>query len=155
MVNECHVCSARIKAPKNGELPVVCPSCGTDLENPNAETIRYSISCEHLKGALGINEGDMVITNQRLLWIARAPEIPEDDEIRRNTLVDGILARKAGTIPVNVPLDNLSRIEDCKKLLRKVITVHTKTGESYNFFLQNRGNPQILKDFLAPYVANS
>ena len=145
-MNNCHVCMSGIKPLKGGALPPACPACGADLENPGSEVMCKSIECEHLKGALGIGNGELFITNKRVFWIAR-----KDDETA-NALVGAMTGKNANKVTVNFPIGDLDRIEDCKKLLRKGITVHTKNGESFNFFLVNRGNPQILKDMFAPYI---
>ena len=144
----CHVCSTDIKYRKGDPSPSICPVCGADLADPTSETLRDAMRCTHLKGTLGIGEGEMHITNKRLFWIARR------DEETGNVLVYAVTGKKANTVPVNIPLEDIERIGDCKKFLRIGITVYTKSGESYNFFLENRGNPQILKDFLLPHVGS-
>jgi len=106
------------------------------------ETVRDTIACEHIKGALGIGTGELFVTNRRVFWIAR-----KDDD-SGNTLVQAATGKNADKIAVNIPLDNIARIEDCKKLFRKGVTLHTKSGESFNFY----GNQQKLKDLLAPYA---
>jgi len=144
----CHICSAKIRFRKGESLPPACPACGADLENPFSETLRDVISCEHLKGALGIGTGEMYITDKRLFWM------PRKDEDSGNILVGAITGKNADKVSVNIPLGEIERIGDCKKLLRIGITVYTKNGEGFNFYLVNRGKPQILKDFLAPHVGN-
>ena len=145
MIKSCHVCMTNIKSKKD-ELPSICPACGADLENISLETVRYSISCDHLKGSLGIGNGEMFITNLRLFWI------PRKDSDSANPLVGIITGKNADKTRVNIPLSDLESVGDCKKLLRKGITVYTKTGESFNFFFVNRGNPQILKDMIEPCI---
>ena len=144
----CHICGTEIRYSKDESLPPICPACGTDLENPSSETLCDYISCEHLKGALGIGTGEMHITNKRLFWISRK------DRDSANVLVGAITGKNADKISVNIPLGEIERIGNCKKLLRIGITVYAKNGESFNFYLENRGKPQILKDFIAPYVGN-
>ena len=144
----CHICMSEIKLPKGGSLPPMCPVCGADLVNLGAEVVQDVIFCEHIKGSLGIGAGQLIVTDKRLLWITRAAQD------NGNILVQAITGRNAGKVPVNVLLGDVVRIDDCKKLLRIGITIHTKSGEAFNFFLVNRGNPQILKDFLTPYVGN-
>ena len=126
----CHLCNSEIKLGKKEPLPAACPACGTDLANPDAETIQNNIECEHIKGTLGTGDGTLSITNTRIFW-----------------LKDG-----AAKISVSVALDNIDRFEDCKKMLRKGITLYAKSGESYNFFIPNLGDPQPLKDLLTPYA---
>jgi len=144
----CHICMTDIKYGKGEALPPVCPACGADWENPASETLRDVISCDHLKGALGIGTGEMFITDKRLFWI------PRKDTDSANILVNVITGKNADRVSVNIPLGEIERIGDCKKLLRIGITVYARNGESFNFYLVNRGNPQILKDFLAPHVGN-
>ena len=137
---------AEIRFPKNQPLPSLCPTCGADLENPESETRLDFISCEHIKGALGIGNGELFATNRRIFWVARY-KCDSENELLRITS-----DKKAEKVPVNVLLGDLDRIDDCKKLLRRGITVYIKSGESFNLFLVNRGNPQILKDFISPHL---
>ena len=145
----CHVCSVTILHRKGEPMPPVCPACGTDLANPDSEVTHNAINCEYLKGALGLNVGEMLITSKRLLWVSR-----KDNETG-NALVGSITGKNANKVPVSIPLEEIVRISNCKKLLRVGITVYAKNGASYNFYLVNRGNPQLLKDFIAPYVSNN
>jgi len=136
--DSCYLCNTSFKLKKGESTPPACPACGADLIDQNSETVRSSIECEHIKGALGIGTGELFITNKRIFWIAR-----KDDE-SANTLVQAATGKNAGKTSVNVTLDNVGRIEDCKKLFRKGVTLHTKSGGSYNFF----GNQQKLRDLL-------
>ena len=153
----CHVCKKTIKAGKNGKFPPVCPCCGTDLANPAAEVLAGSIECEHLKGALGIGTGVLYATNKRIIFINGDEDNLVDateDEIRADaaTLTSMVANRGGRKVIIDIPLDKMDRLEDCKKLLRKGVTVHTKSGEAYNFYSPSM-RPQELKDFLAPYAA--
>ena len=130
---QCYLCNGGFKVGKNEPPPSACPVCGADLANPSFETINNSIACEHIKGTLGTGDGSLFITNKRVFWLADS-------------------GKGADKISVNIPLDDIAGLEDCKKLLRKGVTVNTKSGDSYNFFIPNLGNPQILKDLLTPYV---
>jgi hypothetical protein len=151
-VNSCHICFGIIKVKKKEEVPSICPFCGTDLANPAAEILRDSIECEHIKGFLGIAPGELCVTNKRLFWVKREEDLGVDDEGRAfgNPLVQGITRKGAGTVQVSIPLDGIAKVDDCKKGLRKGVTVHAKSGGAYNFFCSK---PQELKDFLAPYAA--
>ena len=73
-----------------------------------------------------------------------------------NIAVAGIaskaLSKGAGKASVNIPLGDIARLEDYKKMLGRGVTVHTKSGASYSFTLPNLGNPQVFKDLLGPYA---
>ena len=158
----CHVCKYPITLKKNQSLPPICPVCGADLTNPSSETLVNTIECEHIKGAIGAGDGVLYATNKRLFFIKgkKTADVDADDDsygANANVAIAAILSKGAGKISVNVPLENVGGIEDCKKLLRKGVSLHTKSGESYNFFLlahgdPNRGKLEDLKDFFAPYV---
>lgn len=158
----CHVCKYPITIKKNESLPPVCPFCGADLANPGAETLVNTIECEHIKGTVGAGEGTLYATNKRLFFIKGkkiADVDPDDDSYgaAANVAIAGILSKGAGKISVNVPLEDVSGIADCKKLLRKGVTLNTKSSGSYNFFLlavgsDNRGTVEDLKNFFAPYI---
>ena len=158
----CHVCGMPMKLKSNESLPPVCPVCGADLLNPGTETLVNTIECEHIKGTFGSGGGVLFATNKRLFFIKmkKNADVDSDNDsygaAARGT-IDGILSVGSGKVLVNVPLADVGRIEDCKKLLRKGVALHTKSGASYNFFLlalgeENRGTVQDLKDFFAPYV---
>ena len=138
---DCPVCFTGVKLNKDKSFPAVCPACNADLLKPGSEIVRDTIECEHLKGALGLGSGELFITNKRIFWIARKE--PEGG----NVLVALITSKKADKVPVTVPLEEMDKIEDCKKGLRKGVALHTKSGESYNFFCSK---PQELKDLLEP-----
>ena len=146
-VISCHICSTEFKYRKEESPPSICSACGADMENRSSELLYATMECEHLKGALGIAPGELCITDKRIFWIARK-------DASGNVLVDAITRKNANIVPVNIPLGGIERIGDYKNLIRKGITIFAKNGESYNFNLVNRGNPQKLKDFLAPYVGN-
>ena len=142
----CYLCYGEIKLGKNDALPALCPCCGADLANPDSEVLQNNIKCEHLKGTFGIGEGVLFITSTRIFWIKGDVDANETNDLVR------LLGKGTGKATVNVPLGDIAKIEDCKKMLRKGVTLHTKSGEAYNFFIPNLGNPQPLKDLLAPYA---
>ena len=161
----CHVCGMPMKLKSNESLPPVCPVCGADLVNPGSETLVKTIECEHIKGTVGSGGGVLFATNKRLFFIKmkkNADVTPDDGDsynygAAASATIAGILSVGSGKVLVNVPLADVGRIEDCKKLLRKGVALQTKSGASYNFFLlalgeANRGTVQDLKDFFAPYV---
>ena len=154
----CHVCNYPLKLKKNESLPPVCPVCGANLANRAEETLVSTIECEHLKGAVGAGQGILFATNKRLFFIKgqKTADVAADDEsygAAANVAIAGIMSIGAGKISFNVPLEDIDRIEDVKKLLRKGVTLHTKSGGSYNIFMPREfGKPQDLKDFLTPYV---
>ena len=146
----CHVCNGVVKVDMNAALNV-CPFCGADLANPDSETLCSSIECEHIKGFLGIGDGELYVTNKRLFFIKK--KMGNTEGYQSVGAVGGfaaaIINKSAGKMEVNMPVENIGRIEDCRKGLRKGITLHTKSGESYNFFCSK---PQELKDIFAPYI---
>ena len=147
----CHVCNDILRNFK-GVKPTVCPCCGTDLAHPESEKVCNTIQCEHLKGFLGIGDGELFVTNKRLFFVTGKLSNSESysNTNAMVTAVTFVTNKGAGKMKVNMPLDNIDKIEDCRKGLRKGITLHTKNGESYNFF---HSKPQELKDFFAPYVS--
>ena len=145
----CHVCNGVIKVDMKAPLPT-CPFCGADLTNPSSEVLCKSIECEHIKGFLGMGNGELYVTNKRLFFIKKKENTEGYQSNAFGGLASSITNKSAGKMEVNMPLENIGRIEDCRKGLRKGITLHTKSGESYNFFCSK---PQELKDFMAPYIS--
>ena len=146
----CHVCHDIIRNFK-GVKPAVCPCCGTDLANPDSEKVCNTIECEHIKGFVGIGDGELFATNKRVIFVTgkMSNSGSYSQASAAGAAFTFITNKGAGKLKINIPLDNIGSIEDCKKGLRKGITLHTKDGESYNFFCSK---PQELKDFFAPYV---
>ena len=140
---ECYLCNTSFQLKENEPDPGRCPVCDADLANPGLETIRESMDCEHLKGNFGIGTGNLFVTNKRIFWMARK------DEDSGNALVSMATAKNANKIGINIPLDNIAWIEDCKKIFRKGVTLHTKNNEAFNLF----GNQKKLKEILSPYAA--
>jgi hypothetical protein len=165
----CHVCNYPITLKKNEPLPPICPVCGADLANRASETLVSTIECEHIKGAIGAGDGVLYASNRRLFFIKGKVSAESmggglaNSESGTNFALGGLaakaLSKGSGKASVSIPLENIGGIEDCKKGLRKGVTLHTKSGESYNFFLlaagdPNRGKLEDLKGFFTPYVNN-
>ena len=155
----CHICKKKIKSGVDLEFPPVCPCCGADLKNPAAEVLADSIECSHVKGTFGIGTGMLYATNKRLIFVKGdedwiLSELNEDTPLKgsNNPLVSMIANWGGRKAIIDIPLDNVGRLEDCKRLLSKGVTLHTKSGEAYNLYHPSM-NPKELKDFLAPYVA--
>ena len=136
----CHLCNSDFRLKKDKSLPPVCPVCGTDLTNPGSESIQDVIRCEHIKGALGIGTGNLFITNLRIFWLR---------EVEEHNAFAELVAKGLNKGQVSIYLDDIDRLEDCRKLLRRGVTVHTKSSSAYNFFIPNLGNPKILKEALS------
>jgi len=151
----CHVCHSGIELGKEDPLPPVCPVCGTDLAS-RSEILRGVIECEHIQGKVGINDGALFATNYRIFWKKGTYEPvefgggPDADSgaWALGGITAAVLNKGAGQLQVNIPLDNYAGFADCKKGLRKGISVLTKSGENYDFFIPNLGKPQPLKDLL-------
>jgi len=159
----CPVCRSGISLKQDQPLPPACPFCGTDLANPGSEILWGYIECEYIKGAVGINDGALFVTNQRIFWIKG--EYSSDEFGGGGTASSGgafalggitaaILNKGTGQMQVNLPLSNYAGFEDCKKGLRKGVAVKAKSGESFGFFIPNLGKPQPLKDLLAQCPVN-
>ena len=153
----CHVCKKRVKTGVDLEFPPVCPCCGTDLENPAAEVLAGSIECSHVQGTFGIGDGMLYATNKRIIFVKgdedRILNDPDDEPKTSSTFLVSMIANWGGRKAIiDIPLENVGRLEDCKRLLTKGVTLHTKSGEAYNLYHPSM-SPKELKDFLAPYVA--
>jgi len=153
----CRICRSVFKLGKDEPLPPSCPFCGTDLQNPDSEILRGSVECEHIQGKLGINDGELFVTNLRFFWKKGTYDAEEfgggrvansNESFATGSITAAILNRGAGLLQVNVPWENYAGYEDMKKGLRKGINVLTKSGETYYFCRSNMGKPQPMKDLL-------
>ena len=153
----CHLCGRDIPLKKNESMPPICPVCNTDLQNP-AEKVQNVINCIYQKGALGSGEGQLYITNTRVFWIKGAVDSNELDSGggMAASVFAGIaakgLSKGSDKVSLSIPLDDIDRVEDYKKMLSKGVTLCTKSGASHNFTLVNFGNPAELKAALAALV---
>ena len=127
----CKACGSELKVKKNAPAPLSCPICASDLTNAVSEILQNTIECEHIKGMLGTAPGTLYITNKRVFW-----------------------AKTDNKASISIALGDITKVEDCKKLLRKGVSVHTKSGDAYNFFTMNLANPQAMKDMLSACVSN-
>ena len=174
----CHVCLNPYPLNDDRSAPPRCPACGTDLANPGGETLQNSTDCDYGKGRMDTAKGVLYVTNTRVFWIKTAVSAQSlggglgKDEVKthwfkRDTVEEKVnplstiitagiasklLSKGAGTASVDIPLSDIARLEDFKRGMRKGVTLHTRSGGSYDFTVANLSDPQVIVNMLAPYA---
>ena len=145
---DCHVCKAEIKYPESKPLPSICPTCQTDLENPALETTLHDMQAYVFKKFLDPDHGEAFVTNKRIFFVVRNQT--DDDDIVYRQATD----MRAQRVSVDIPLDDIARIEDRKKLIFYTgLTIHTKSGKSIDLFITLTKDLNTLKEFITSYIS--
>ena len=174
----CHVCLNPYPLNDKGSAPGLCPACGTDLANPGTETLQNSTDCDYGKGRMDTAKGVLYVTNTRVFWIKTAVSAESlggglgKDEVQKNwfkrdTVVEKVnplsaiitagIASKlkskgAGKASVDIPLGDIARLEEFKRGMRKGVTLHTKSGGSYDFTKADLSDPQVIMNMLVGHI---
>lgn len=119
------------------ELPndsAFCSKCGNklnvDVDQAEPETILMKGLCNRVKSPLFVQNGNAILTNQRFIYLKHS---------LAKTIAIGLLINLTeGSYDFDIPLRNISSIEDGRQGLSKTIIINTKDGERYNFIMTNR-----------------
>jgi len=147
----CHICDVLIKAE---QLPERCPSCATNLANPNEEILQKHMSDSHFAnvanlkvGAIGADLGELYLTNKRLFALKEDVKLGkailegvfESTGAIGGAIGGAVLKDNKWKISFEIPLGDVKSVEDSKfGLLVKAILVHTNDGASYKMTVPKR-----------------
>ena len=133
---------AMIKCPECGreisDRAAACPGCGcpissttgtADREANKPETILMEGLCNQCVG-MRVKNGSAILTNHRFVYLKHS--------IAKLAAM-GVLANLTkGSYEYEIPLGDISRVEDSRHGISKTITIITTTGESYEFYMTKR-----------------
>jgi len=145
----CHICATVTKA----EQPLaVCPCCMTNLACPEEMLQRQALGClfgnvANMKvGAMGADNGDLFLTNQRLFALAEKVTAGAAVGAAVGGLIGGAIAAAAGAenrqMAFIIPRGNIAGVEDAKIGLFGAILLHTTDGHAFKIKLPKREIPQ-------------
>ena len=111
-----------------------CNKCGSkignSLENRESETILMKGLCNRVKSTLFVQNGNAILTNKRFIYLKHS--------LAKTLVIGAFVNLTKGSYDFDIPLSNISSIEDGRQGISKTIIINTKDGEKYNFYVTNR-----------------
>lgn len=118
-----------------------CPNCGCPIhtvqpqeivnrESEKPEIVLMQGLCNHVKNALLVKNGNGMLTNHRFIYLKHS--------LIKILVVGALVNLTKGSFEFDIPLDNISSIEDGRQGISKTIVINTKDGKRYNFYFTNR-----------------
>ena len=116
-----------------------CPNCGTSIEvtssthnekNDESEVIIMKGLCNRVKSPLLVQNGNALLTNKRFVYLKHS--------LAKIMVIGAFVNLTKGSFDFDIPLENISSIEDGRQGISKTIIINTKDGEQYNFYVTNR-----------------
>lgn len=118
------------------ELPInskFCPNCGASIANgekDEPEIIIMKGLCNLVKNPLFVQNGNAILTNRRFVYLKHS--------LAKIMVIGALVNLTSGSFDFDIPLENISSIEDGRQGISKTIIINTKDGERYNFYVTNR-----------------
>ena len=111
-----------------------CSKCGEKvnkkISNHESETIIMKGLCNRVKSPLLVQNGNAILTNQRFIYLKHS--------LAKTMVIGAFVNLTKGSYDFDIPLSNISNIEDGRQGISKTIIINTKDGERYNFYVTNR-----------------
>lgn len=119
------------------ELPLnsfFCNKCGFKVATTSNATVSEIILmkglCNRGKSPLFVQNGNAILTNQRFIYLKHS--------LAKTIAIGAFINLTEGSYDFDIPLSNISNIEDGRQGISKTIIINTKNGERYNFYVTNR-----------------
>lgn len=112
-----------------------CSKCGSNIAkkveiNEQPETIIMKGLCNRVKSPIFVQNGNAMLTNKRFVYLKHS--------LAKTLVIGALVNLTKGSYDFDIPLINISKIEDGRQGISKTIVIHTKDGEKYNFYVTNR-----------------
>lgn len=118
-----------------------CPNCGNKIDNEltnvnikqdknEGEIILMQGLCNRVKNPIFVQNGNAMLTNKRFIYLKH--------NIAKTFAMGALVNLTKGSYDFDIPLTNISSIEDGRQGLSKTIIINTKNGEKYNFYVTKR-----------------
>lgn len=125
----CSNCGAEL-APDS----LFCNKCGTKVggapDHSESETILMKGICNRVKSPLFVQNGSAILTNKRFIYLKHS--------LAKTIVIGAAINLTKGSYDFDIPLADISNIEDGRQGISKTIIINTKSGEKYNFYVTNR-----------------
>lgn len=116
-----------------------CPNCGNKIDNESIdirqdknedEIILMQGLCNRVKNPIFVQNGNAILSNKRFIYLKH--------NIAKTLAIGALVNITKGSYDFDIPLTNISSIEDGRQGLSKTIIINTKSGEKYNFYVTKR-----------------
>lgn len=111
-----------------------CNKCGSkigdSLDHIKPETILMKGICNRVKSALFVENGNAMLTNKRFIYLKHS--------LAKTMVIGAFVNFTKGSYDFDIPLADISSIEDGRQGISKTIIINIKNGEKYNFYVTNR-----------------
>lgn len=113
---------------------IFCNKCGNKINintnQPEPETILMKGLCNRVKSVLSVQNGNAILTNRRFIYLKHS--------LAKTIVVGALINFTKGNYDFDIPLSEISNIEDGRQGISKTIIINTKDGTRYNFYVTNR-----------------
>lgn len=130
---KCHICGKKMRT---DVIPANCVQCQADLLHPENELLQNTTwSLYYEKSVNGFApQGILYLTNKRLFFTKMSKTANTISMIggALGVLIATLINIKGGDYLVfDIPLDNITTVEEVKIKMTKIISIHTKDGKEY------------------------
>lgn len=125
-----------IKCPECGwdvsSMAATCPHCGCPISKSetDAERIVMSGLCNRVKSVLFVQNGSAILTNKRFIYMKHS--------LPKTFVLGAFVNLTQGDFEFDIPIDQISSIEDGRQGVSKTILIYTLDGQKYNFYFTKR-----------------
>lgn len=109
-----------------------CPNCGYPINNvtDNQEKIIMSGLCNRVKSTLFVQNGSALLTNKRFIYIKHS--------LPKTFVLGAFVNLTKGDFEFDIPINQISSIEDGRQGISKTLIINTMDGIKYNFYFTKR-----------------
>jgi hypothetical protein len=117
-----------------------CNECGhktdigdtknTSISKSSPETVIMQGLCNRVKSAIYVQNGKAILTSHRFIYLKHS--------FIKILAIGAFVNFTSGDIDFDIPISNISHIDNGRQGISKTIRIHTKTGETYNFYFTKR-----------------
>lgn len=111
-----------------------CNKCGSKIggspDSDEPETILMKGICNRVKSTLFVENGSAILTNKRFIYLKHS--------LAKTMVIGAFVNFTKGSYDFDIPLADISSMEDGRQGISKTIIINTKNGEKYNFYVANR-----------------
>lgn len=113
-----------------------CTSCGEKVgtkslaSSDEGEKVLMSGLCNRVKSPLFVQNGNAILTNKRFVYLKH--------KLAKIFAIGALVNFTEGSYEFDIPLNEISSIEDGRQGFSKTIIINTYSGNRYNFYFTKR-----------------